>query len=253
MFRSIRFRTVLVVVIAGALAVIAWSGAARSDPALPCARFSEGQMPAATPRSDSHAVERLARINQLILSAPHSVLFLGDSLTEGWSPDIWQQYMAPRGVLNAGISGDRTDHLLWRLERGNLAGPPLKAVILLIGTNDLASGRPPELTADGIRADLALLRRRLPQAGILLLGLLPREELPTAPLRRAVAQVNNLIRDCADGERVGFADIGGVLLDGNGRLTAAISTDRLHLTERGYALLAARLGPALDRLLAAWP
>ena len=125
-----------------------------------------------------------------IRSAPHSVIFFGDSLTEGWDLGIWQQQLAPRGLLNAGIAGDRTDHLLWRLEHGNLAGRPPKAVVLLIGTNDLGSGRSPEATADGISANLALLRSRLPTPSILLLGLLPREQKPSAALRRAVARVN---------------------------------------------------------------
>src|SRR5215472_16748729 len=113
-----------------------------------------------------------------------------DSLTEGWDAEVWKRTLASRGALNAGVSGDRTDHLLWRLQHGNLAGPQPKAVVLLIGTNDLAYGRSPELTADGIRANLERLRQRLPEARILLLGLLPREESPSAPLRLEVAQVN---------------------------------------------------------------
>ena len=143
-----------------------------------------------------------------------------------------------------------TDHVLWRLDHGNLDGPPPKAVILLIGTNDLAAHRSPELTADGIRANLILLRQRLPEARILLLGLLPREEFADAPLRWAAAQVNKLIRDCADGEHIVYADIGDVLLDSDGRLGAALSPDWLHFNEGGYALLASRLELVLDRVLA---
>jgi hypothetical protein len=71
-----------------------------------------------------------------------------------------------------------------------------------------------------------------------------------APLRRAAAQVNNLIRDCADGEYIVYAEIGDVLLDSDGRLSVAVSPDWLHFSERGYALLASRLEPVLDRVLA---
>jgi lysophospholipase L1-like esterase len=78
-----------------------------------------------------------------VKSAPYSVVFFGDSLTEGWDTAVWERYLASRGVLKAGVSGDRTDNLLWRLEQGNLAGPQPKAVVLLIGTNDLAYGRSP--------------------------------------------------------------------------------------------------------------
>jgi lysophospholipase L1-like esterase len=90
----------------------------------------------------------------------------------------------------------------------------------------------------------------LPDAKILLLGLLPREEAPTAPVRFALAPVNRLIRDCGDGEHIIYADIGDVLLVETGRLPAAISPDQLHFSARGYSLLGSRLVPLLDRLLA---
>ena len=95
--------------------------------------------------------------------------------------------MQTRGVLNAGVSGDRTENLLWRLQNGNLDGPPPALVILLIGTNDLAYDGPPrspELAAEGIRANLLYLRERLPDTPILLLGLLPRGASPDSELRR---------------------------------------------------------------------
>jgi len=215
-----------------------------------CAQFTHEAPPQPIAREDQRGLERLEGINQAVKNTPYSVLFLGDSLTEGWDPASWERSLAPRGVLNAGIAGDFTDHILWRLEHGNLTGPPPKAVILLIGTNDLAAHRSPELTADGIRANLVLLREHRPEARILLLGLLPREQFPDAPLRRAVAQVNSLIRACADGEHIVYAEIGDVLLDSDGRLSVAISPDWLHFSERGYALLASSLEPVLDRLVA---
>src|SRR5436190_2065914 len=80
--------------------------------------------PQPTPRSDPRGIERLDWINQAVKNVPHSVLFLGNSLTEGWGPASWATSLAPRGVLNAGISGDLTDHVIWRLDHGNLDGPP---------------------------------------------------------------------------------------------------------------------------------
>jgi GDSL-like Lipase/Acylhydrolase family len=185
-------------VLAAALAAFAClEGASAAEP-LRCARFSQEELPAPTPSPYPSALERLKWINQAVNSTRYSMLIFGDSLTEGWDATVWERSQAPRGALNAGVSGDRTDHLLWRLQHGNLAGPQPKAVVQLIGTNDLAYGRSPELTADGIRANLEMLRQRLPEARILLLGLLPREESPSALLRVEVAQVNRLIRDCAD-------------------------------------------------------
>jgi beta-glucosidase len=238
---------------AGLLALLvatASGGLALATDTLPCAQFTNEGPPQPIARGDRRGLERLERINQAVNNIPYSVLFLGDSLTEGWDPVLWERSLAPRSVLNAGIAGDFTDHVLWRLEHGNLAGPPLKAVILLIGTNDLAAHRSPELTADGIRAILVLLRQRLPQARILLLGLLPREQFPDAPLRRAVTETNRLIRDCADGEHIVYAEIGDALLDSDGRLSVAVSPDWLHFSERGYALLESSLEQVLDRVLA---
>jgi lysophospholipase L1-like esterase len=233
-----------------ALVAIASCNAPAAD-ILPCARFAQEDLPQPFPRGDRRGLDRLEKINQAVRNTPYSVLFLGDSLIEGWSPAVWKRSLAPRRALNAGVSGDYTENVLWRLRHGNLAGTPPKVVVLLIGTNDLAAGRSPELTADGIRANLEFLRQHLPQTRILLLALLPREESPMASLRLAVSQVNGLIRDCGDGEHIFYADIGDVLLDGDGRLTRDISPDHLHFTAHAYALLALRLDPVLDKLLAA--
>ena len=237
----------LLVVIA--IAALASGSAAFAIEVLRCERFDQGELPVPIPSPYPSAVARADRISDAVKSASHSIVFFGDSLTEGWDTAVWEHYLAPRGLLNAGVSGDRTDNLLWRLEHGNLAGPQPKAVVLLIGTNDLAYGRSPVRTADGIRANLEVLRQHLPEARILLLGLLSRETVPSASLRIEVAQVNRLIRDCADDQHVFYAEIGDVLLTSDGLLSAEISPDQLHFTARGYALLAARLEPELNRLL----
>ena len=242
---------IVCLVVAIAIAALASGGPAFATEILRWAGFNQGELPVPVPSPYPSAIARADRISHSVKSAPHSVVFFGDSLTEGWDPAVWEQYLAPRGMLNAGVSGDRTDNLLWRLEHGNLAGPQPKAVVLLIGTNDLAYGRSPARTADGIRANLEVLRQHLPEARILLLGLLPRAAVPSALIRIEVAQVNRLIRDCADDQDVIYAEIGDLLLTSDGLLSAEVSPDQLHFTARGYALLAARLEPELDRLLSA--
>ena len=210
-----------------------------------CAPFTAQPLPAPAPRRAWWPVHRFGEINKWVKTRPYRVLFFGDSITEDFDKEVWRANLAPRGVFNAGVSGDNTEHLLWRLQHGNLAGPPPRGVILLIGTNDLGHGRSPALAAEGVRADLLYLRRHLPHAPILLLGLWPRAASPDAKLRRATVAVNRLIRHCGDGRRVVYADIGGVLLDVRGRLDRAISPDFLHFTRQGYE----RLAPRLDRLI----
>jgi lysophospholipase L1-like esterase len=196
-------------------------------------------------------LRRFEGIKNQVRTEPHRALFLGNSLTEWFDPLVWAEHMAPRGVLNAGVSGDRTENLLWRLRHGNLGGPPPALVIVLIGTNDLTYGEPrrsPRFAAEGIRANLVYLRQRLPEARILLLGLLPRGASPDGPLRRKTAAVNRLIRDCGDDRAVIYADLGGELLDRQGRLAAEIAPDQLHLSRPGYARLASRLDALIDDL-----
>jgi len=225
---------------------------AQSAPALGCAPFTPDVLAAPEPREAALAKRRFEQIKAAVLSQPYRVLFFGDSLIERFetwdAPILWHEHMAARGVLNAGVSGDRTEHLLWRLDNGNLAGPPPRAAVLLIGTNDLGHGRPPDVAAEGIRANLLRLRERLPAARILLLGLWPREIDPNARLRREVAAVNAMIRGCGDGSTVVYADIGGVLLDPDGRLSPAISPDHLHFDQRGYQRLVPQLDALIDRV-----
>jgi lysophospholipase L1-like esterase len=240
------------------LAALWGQSTARAQEALPCAPFTSDVVAAPEPRQAAAPVQRFGLIKGWVKTQPHRVLFLGDSLTERFDPRVWHDHMEPRGVFNAGISGDRTEHLRWRLEHGNLDGPAPAVVVVLIGTNDLTNGgqgRAPEITAEGIRANLLYLRQRLPAARILLLGLWPREELPDARLRRATVAVNQLIQKCGDDGTVAngavvYADIGGVLLDPEGRLTPAISPDRLHFSALGYARLAPRLDTLIDGLVA---
>jgi lysophospholipase L1-like esterase len=212
---------------------------------LQCGPFTQEAPTPPRPRENGHARERFEQINGAVKTQLHRVLFLGDSLTEHFDPDLWRDHMAPRGVLNAGISGDRTDHLRWRLEHGNLDDPPPQAVVLLIGTNDLGYDRSPAVTAEGIRANLLKLRQRLPRADILLLGLWPREDVPRILQRHEIAAVNQLISTCEGAARIRYADLGGLLLEPDGRLSPQISPDRLHFSAQGYA----RLLPSLDRLI----
>jgi lysophospholipase L1-like esterase len=238
----------------GLLAVLSAVSAAPVQTALPCPAFTSEAPPPAAPRTAAWPVKRFETIKERVRNQPHRVLFLGDSLTERFphdAPLVWREHMATRGVLNAGVSGDRTEHLLWRLQHGNLAGPRPALAMVLIGTNDLASDGPPrspELAAEGIRANLLYLRQALPDTPILLLGLLPRGASPASELRRKTVAVNALISRCADRHFVFFANIGGALLDAQGRLTAEVSPDRLHFSEIGYARLMPRLDALIDEL-----
>src|SRR5215831_4288592 len=101
-------------VVAIAIAALAGGRPAFATEILRCARFDQGELPVPIPSPYPSAIARADHISYAVKSAPYSVVFFGDSLTEGWDPPVWERYLAPRGVLNAGVSGDRTDNLLWR-------------------------------------------------------------------------------------------------------------------------------------------
>jgi len=220
-------------------------GDAPGDAQMPlrCGHFTQTELPSPSPRQNGHARARFDEINAAVKNQPYRVLFFGDSITEGFDEGVWREHLAPRGVQNAGIGGDRTDHLQWRLEHGNLDGPTPQGIVLLIGTNDLGYGRPVDAAAEGIRANLLKLRQRVPGAAILLLGLWPRDDVPRIVERHEIAAVNRLIETCSDGTTIRYANLGPLLLEPDGRLSPQISPDRLHFTAQGYA----RLAPALDR------
>ena len=228
--------------------------AAPAQAQLRCGAFIASSSAAPAPRTDSWAVSSFQRINTEVKTQPYRALFLGDSITERWnlplwdSQRVWNAHMAPRGVLDAGVSGDRTEHLRWRLDHGNLAGPPPKGVVLLIGTNDLAVGRSPAEAAEGVRQILVRLREKLPATRILLLGLTPRGATADDPLRQEALQVNQLIPSCADGSSIVYADVGGGLLEPNGVLPRALSPDLLHFNAAGYERIVPKLDPLIDRL-----
>ncbi len=108
------------------------------------------------------------------------VLFLGDSITQGWGDNApWKKNFAPLKAANFGIGGDTTRTVLWRLDHGEVDGIKPKGIVLLIGTNNFGlHNDKPEDTLRGVKAVIAKLREKLPESKILLMGLLPRDAKP---------------------------------------------------------------------------
>lgn len=177
------------------------------------------------------------------------LVFAGDSITEHWRYEgkaIWKERYAPRGALNLGISGDQTHHLLWRLKNGAVRGLSPRVVVLLIGVNNLYM--PAAHIAAGVRANVRSLRKKLPRARILLLGVFPCGKRPGAR-RRKIQQINRLVARAADGKAVHYLDIGHRFLEKDGTISERVMHDHLHLTARGYQIWADAMGPTLKTLL----
>ena len=175
--------------------------------------------------------------------------FIGDSITQGWEgrgKRVWDLYYGHRKTLNLGIGGDRTQHVLWRMENGNLDGIQPKLAVIMIGTNNSANDRNTATEmVDGIRAVVAQLRSHLPKTKLLLLGIFPRGE--TFNERRGkILQVNQSISRMHDGKFVHYLDIGKEFIEDDGTLSPSIMPDFLHLSTAGYGIWARAIEPFIS-------
>ncbi|HLY10837.1 MAG TPA: GDSL-type esterase/lipase family protein [Planctomycetota bacterium] len=179
------------------------------------------------------------------------LLFVGDSITEGWGNNsVWQKTYAPLKAANLGIGGDTTENVLWRLENGEVEGISPKAAVLLIGTNNFGlEGHSPDAVAKGVAAVVQSLRKRLPSTKILLLAIFPRDEKPGADIRKKIKTVNDQIAKLDDHKNVRFLDIGPKLSNPDGSLSKEIMPDFLHLSEKGYQIWADAMAPLLKDLM----
>jgi beta-glucosidase len=195
--------------------------------------------------------DKLAEKRNLVASAtPPEIVFIGDSITQGWETtgrDLWERHYAKLHALNLGFNGDRTENVLWRLQHGAIDGIAPKVTVLMIGTNNTGHrAEAPLTTAAGIRCIVDEIHRRMPGTHLLLLAIFPRSERPDDSLRRINDRVNRLIAAWGD---VHFLDINAALLASDGRLSTDVMPDLLHPNEEGYAIWQHAMEPALQKLL----
>jgi lysophospholipase L1-like esterase len=188
------------------------------------------------------------------------VLFLGDSITDHWrdrGSNVWNHYYAPMHAANFGISADRTQHVLWRIENGELDDlhPNPKVVVLMIGTNN--SGKETDhktirnttpQVIEGVTAIVNELRARLPDSKILLLAVFPRAQV-NSPFRQQIKDINVGLAKLDDGKNVIYLDIGQKFLAPDGTLSRDIMPDLLHPNERGYQIWADAMNPTLEKMM----
>jgi beta-glucosidase len=179
------------------------------------------------------------------------VVLIGDSITEGWegARDQLQSLVGLRSAANLGVGGDRTQHVLWRLQQAPLMSVNPKVIVLMIGTNNIYDDSADDIVA-GIRAITALLNQQCPNAEILVLDIPPRGD-PMDSARAKIAQIN---AELAQGEWPGharFVRVGNQFLGADGALDRADLPDLLHFSQKGYAMWAAAIKPELDASLAA--
>ncbi|MBL8048907.1 MAG: hypothetical protein JNJ45_09530 [Chthonomonas sp.] len=186
----------------------------------------------------------------------YDLIFIGDSITHGWEGDgkaTWDKYYASRNAANFGFSGDRTEHVLWRMENGEMVGLKPKVAVIMIGTNNIGHGSSdPAATALGIRRILVRLEETMPKTKVLLLGIFPRGATAADPYRQKVAEATGTIAGFAD-KRVTFLDIGRHFMTRDGDMWKTLMPDLLHPNADGYQIWAKAMEPTLAGLLGEKP
>ncbi len=247
---------------AGALAAAPFAAPAHSNARIPLAAEPISRMSTGWWKRRHEA--KLAAIK----GHSFDLVWLGDSITENWEHvgppaweayrPVWQKYYGDRRALNLGFKGDATSHLLWRMTHGELDGLTPKVAVILIGANNM--GRVHWPVADnvaGIEAVVTEARKRIPNAGLLLLGVLPSDRSAwvtqsTLALNAALAENYGHGRR----ERVAYMDVGRVLRK-RGELDRSLFLDPhltppdppLHPSPEGMRRVAEAIEPTLARMM----
>ncbi len=180
------------------------------------------------------------------------VLFLGDSITDGWrgsGKQVWEKNYTPLKSANFGIGGDRTQHVLWRLQHGELEGINPKVAVLMIGTNNLG-GNTNEQIAEGVKTIVEEIHKQKPETKVLLLGIFPRGASAKDSNRTKIKEINEMISKLDNELKyVKYLDIGDKFLDSEGNLSKDIMPDYLHPNAKGYEIWAEAIDPTLKQML----
>ncbi len=203
---------------------------------------------------DDHFKKRHEEILKRLSQGKIRLVFLGDSIMEDWSgpgQGIWSKYYAPLDAVNFGIKGNTTEFVRWRIANGELDGISPRALILLIGTNNISA------SADGIFQGTTWIVRhihaKLPKTKILILGIFPRGADPKDPhvagMRAKIKAVNGGLALLDNGKEIRYLDIGDKLIGADGKISADIMPDGLHLSPKGYRIWADNMAPLLDVML----
>lgn len=242
--------------LAGAVLTIGTAIAATTQSPLPPVPASAKALAPAS-RPDKWWMPRHEKCVETAKKGGFDVMFIGDSITQGWEGGgkaVWAKEIAPLKAANFGFSGDQTQHVLWRLDNGELPDTlKPKVAVIMIGTNNTGH-RPmqkPEEIAAGVQAIVDRIHARSDKTRILLLAIFPRGAKPGEAMRKNNDAVNALLAKLDGYNNVKYLDINAKFLQPDGTLTKEIMPDLLHPQAKGYQIWADNVVPEIKKLLGA--
>jgi len=241
------------------LAAVAQTGPRQGDPpnASP-PRVNSAAV--AAPRTDANS--KIAH-EQLVAKAKAGgidLYFLGDSIMRRWGCtdpqwsemlDNWNKNFFGWNAANFGWGADGIQHMLWRIQNGELEGVNPKVIVILGGTNNV--GNQPgdeEKVADivaGFHALIAACREKAPGAKIIVTAIFPRND--NLAVVSEIRHINDELAKMADGQTIFYLNINDRLANPDGILFAGMTVDKLHLSAKGYQVWADGLRPLLTKFL----
>ena len=237
------------------LAQCAWSPDAR--------RFEPADV--ATPRTDANSKLAHEQLLAKRKAGQIDVYFMGDSITRRWGAtdeqykDLlanWRANFTGWNAADFGWGADKTQHMLWRLQNGELDGVNPKIVVLMAGTNNVGRATPlgdvEERAADvarGVAAIVREIRKRAPDATVVITGITPRND--NIAVMPVINRANQQIAALADGKKTRYININEQLAFPDNQLREGMANDGLHLTVKAYQVWADALKPIFTEILGA--
>jgi lysophospholipase L1-like esterase len=187
------------------------------------------------------------------------LLLIGNSITQGWGgPRSWVTYKPGQKAadinfngmtwLGAGISGDRVQHVAWRLTNGHYKECNPRFVVLTIGVNNFREANAAEIV-DGLSDLLKLTEATFPHARILFCGPLPAGLTPDSEWRREYREIHRVLNEWNYSENVSYFDLEDLFSDEEGNLKNSLySRDGIHLQPEGYEVWAKFIREQVDEL-----
>jgi beta-glucosidase len=198
-------------------------------------------------RTDEHHIAKHNKILGMKYEDDIQLIFLGDSLIRRWEDNlgIWNKYFAAYHPANFGVGGDSLENIKWRILNGELEGVNPKVIVVLAGTNNLDKDSEAVIVS-GIGEIAGIIQAKIRDTKIVILGLLPRNSTETGiNYGQKIVSINRQLAVQYSGTEIIFKDIGAILRDEQGRVSAAIMPDGLHLNGAGYELI----GPTIREII----